>query len=78
MLLSELPDIANIEQWEEKGDILRHIPVGSLDKITHVSLKCPTTINNNLRQYSRDLQVLTAFLALRVLDISYLDYHTYV
>jgi hypothetical protein len=83
LLLTELPDIAYVDQ-RGKGDILRHIPVERLDKITHVRgrfrdidtlrLKCPNTININLCQYSTDLSGLAAFLALRVLEISYLDY----
>jgi hypothetical protein len=81
LLLAELPDIAYMEQ-RGNGDILHHIPAERLDKITHVSgpfrdihtlrLKCPNTANIDLWKYSRDLSGLTAFLALRVLKISWL------
>jgi hypothetical protein len=86
LLLSEFPDIANIEQWAGKGDILRLIPAERFDKITHVMghfrdidtlrLKCPNTTNITLRKYFSDLSGLAAFLALHVLEISSLDYDT--
>jgi hypothetical protein len=87
MILSELPNIANITSRENEASILRHIAVGSLDTITHVSgyiqdidtltHKCPNITNIDMTDMyprTRDLLGLTAFNVLRALEIHHLDY----
>jgi hypothetical protein len=84
LLLSELPNIANIMFWRKEASILRHIAVERLDTITHVTgylqdidtltHKCPNTTNINICPVTTDLSGLTAFKALRTLNFYFLDY----
>jgi hypothetical protein len=84
LILTELPNIANIKSRGNENSILRHITMKSLDTITHLSgsfqdievliQKCPNTTNIELLQNCRDLSRLTAFNALRVLKIVSIDY----
>jgi hypothetical protein len=85
LLLSELPNVANITFWRhEASSILRHIAVERLDTITHakgyiqdidtVAHKCPNITNITMCRNTGDLSGLTAFNALRALEIRPLYY----
>jgi hypothetical protein len=86
MILSELPNIANINIPGKEPSILRHIAEEKLDTITHVrsylqdihtlTHKCPNITNIAMGRIARDLSGLTAFNALSVLEIHELYYST--
>jgi hypothetical protein len=85
LILSELPNIANIKIPFKRDFISRHITVGRLERITHIDMyvfhinglaqKCPNTTNITLTTGTADITGLTAFSALRVLkfDVLYYD-----
>jgi hypothetical protein len=84
MILSELPNIANITFRQDESSLLRHIAVERIDTITHVTgslqdidtvaHKCPNTSNIFMNHIRVDLPGLTAFNVLRALEIHDLDY----
>jgi hypothetical protein len=83
-IISKLPNIANINFGGEKAPILFHNGDETLDTITHIkssyhdldalSDKYPNTTNITLFLTYGDLSRLTAFNALRVLEIDRIDY----
>jgi hypothetical protein len=85
LLLSELPNIANIIFRRSGASILRHIAEERLDKITHVygyiqdidtvAHKCPNTTNIAIFPMTRDLSGLTTLNALSALEIHCLPYN---
>jgi hypothetical protein len=85
LILSELPNIANIKIPLKKDIVLRHIGMGRLDTITHISNydslinglaeKFPNTTNITLTASSTVLSGLTAFSALRVLTFNFIFYY---
>jgi hypothetical protein len=82
-IISELPNIANIRLWQNQNAVLLHIGVETLDSITHIhgsfhdmdalSQMCPNTTNITFSTVSTDLSRLTAFNALRALEIYDID-----
>jgi hypothetical protein len=83
LLLSELPNIANITFRQKKSSISCHIAVESLDTITHVdgcipdidtvTHKCPNITSITVCQFPSYVSVLRAFV-LGGEEISQLDY----
>jgi hypothetical protein len=79
LLLSELPNVANITIWRKGISILRHIAVERLYTITHVTqyildtgtetVVCCNRSISNIDRIMVDLSGLSAFNALRVLEI---------
>jgi hypothetical protein len=84
LLLSELPNIANITFFKDSADVFRHIAEERLDTITHLSgssqgidtlkQKCPNTTSITLYKFRRDLSGLAAFDSLRSLGIFHHHY----
>jgi hypothetical protein len=84
LLLSELPNAANITIRGKGTSILHHIPVERLDTITHVTryildIGTETVVRRNRSITGRsrimiDLSGLSAFNALRVLEIQDVGY----
>jgi hypothetical protein len=83
-IISKLPDIANISFNRNKIFVLFHTRIETLDTITHIkssyddldglSDKCPNTTSITLFEADGDLSRLTAFNALRALEIIDLFY----
>jgi hypothetical protein len=79
LLLSELPNVANIIVRRNEASILRHIPVERLDTITHAKSYIQNIVtdeqmgcNRSIGDIDRimvDLSGLSAFNALRILEI---------
>jgi hypothetical protein len=76
LLLSELPNVANITIWGKETSILRHIAVERLNTITHVTRYIvPETLVRHNRSITNNDSItvgvsgLSAFSALRVLKI---------
>jgi hypothetical protein len=86
LILSHLPHIGNVCYNVYVHDVLAHITAEKLDSITHIrgsfqnfhalSQKCPNTTNISLCCICTKLTGLTAFSALRVLEIVRLPYDT--
>jgi hypothetical protein len=84
LLLSNLPQIANVSFPKVGDGILAHITAEQLDAITRISgsfqnihaltQKFPNTTNISLYRHSTNLTALTGFRALRVVEIVGLDY----
>jgi hypothetical protein len=84
LLLSELPNIANITFLENEASLLRHISVerlytiydvsGTIRDISTITQKCPNTTNINMIKFTPDLSGLIAFNTLRSLEIHSIDY----
>jgi hypothetical protein len=84
MILSELPNIASIAFRQHEASLLSHIALERLDTITHVrgilldidtvAPKFPNITNITMYYLRVDLSGLSAFSALRALDIHDLDY----
>jgi hypothetical protein len=85
LILSHLPHIGNVSYDGSIHNILAHITAEKLDSITHISgsfhnvhalsQKFPNTTNICLYDIDRELTRLTAFSALRVLELVRLCYH---
>jgi hypothetical protein len=83
-IISKLPNIANVIFWENEKSVLFHTGVVTLDTITNISgcfldmealsQMCPNTTNIKISSIFRDLSRLTAFNALRALDVDNLSY----
>jgi hypothetical protein len=86
LLLSQLPDIADIRFRTRADDILDHINVDTLPKITHAYCcgtnnnmlvqRCPKIRKLELNPPAGNLSRLTALTELRALEISHGDYVT--
>jgi hypothetical protein len=74
MILSELPNIANITFHRYASCFLHHIAVERLDTITHVGCYIGASDRISMDRVARDLSGLTGFNALRALTIHGLDY----
>jgi hypothetical protein len=86
LLLSQLPDIADIRFRKSADDILGHINVDTLPKITHAYCcgtnnnmlvqRCPKIRKLELNPPAGNLSSLTALTELRRLEVSHGDYVT--
>jgi hypothetical protein len=87
LLLSELPIIKNIKSWSTGENILDHVAVENLHKISHVvgfvedismlAQKCRNITNLNIWVNTRNLSGLAALTTLRNVTISWGDYATF-